>query len=495
MSERIPGARRAKALKAFNYIQDIPASAEEFHNDKKHFVDKILERVIKHAIPDDPDKELLERRMNDPTKSSKPNLSITVLTLNFKQLSRKLGLYFELQYGLIHIITWQKPTKTLSFLVMYTSTCIWPHLVLAFPLLFLLFGIIIPGYLYRHPMPNSKRLIKVQKRGQSFLSFLDGSETSIVEDFLDENTLVDSENLHPLSSSSSDVSEAFTQKATVTVDDVDEPSEEKKNKRKHVKSQVALLVNMRDLQNLTADVLVAIEQAEIFWFQTAGFKDEKLSTLICYVVITATFVVLFLGQFIPWRLVFIFGGWILFIVAHPKTKKHIQKIQAIQKPVTEKVEYEVDQVMKNIERDDIIVDDSPEVRLVEVFEIQMKSALQPNWKFYRYTNTTFDFKNEERLAGKVPHGVNHLSKIVAADDWKFDMGFANNWEIDSDPQDFLYTRSLDKLELFKVGDDASEGWIYDGHLGAAEFALEFRRRRLFRETYRYAKAVRTPKRF
>lgn len=103
----------------------------------------------------------------------------------------------------------KQPTKTISVLILYTAACIWPHLVLAYPLIFVLFGILIPGFVYRHPMRNPD-LIKVKKRGQSLLSFLfESPDTSIVEDLINEDYLrEDAEVASSTYSISEDVSEA-----------------------------------------------------------------------------------------------------------------------------------------------------------------------------------------------------------------------------------------------------------------------------------------------
>ena len=84
---------------------------------------------------------------------------------------------------------------------------------------------------------------------------------------------------------------------------------------------MTLFINMRDLQNLTTDVLNAINGAEKFWYETAGFKDERLSTFMFYGVIAATSIVLeYIGRFIPWRLIFIQSGWAGLIVCHPNSR-------------------------------------------------------------------------------------------------------------------------------------------------------------------------------
>lgn len=504
-------------------MKDLALSAEEELQNKEdnkqgHFVDNFLEKVLKHAIPAD-EQILFEQKLKDPDRNKRPRLSFRILASNFKKLSSKMGGFFEIQYGLIHVITWKKPTKTLSFLVLYTSVCLWPHLVLALPLLFLLFGIMIPGYNHRHPMPTPE-LIKVKKRGQSLLDFFNLSlDSSIFMDLIGDEYREDRFDSDTFSSKSSDTnisSTVFTQQpssASSVSEDSGENGEnlEKKKRAKYAKSQVSLMINMRDLQNLTTDLLNGFQAAETFWFETAGFKDERLSTFMFYGVIVASSIILFLGAYIPWRLIFIQSGWAGIILCHPNSKKYLMtlkknkqiaqiKAQAqkakTEEPVKEETE-ETDKdtgVVKRFERNDIIVDDSPELRTVEVFELQVKSLTKNTWSFYLYSTKVFSHKDHLRIAGKKPTGVNHLSKVAPPPDWKFDVGYENNWIIDNDPEKFLKARAYD-VSKFSFEDVEKDGWFYDAHdvNDSYDMTYQFRRRRLIRVCYRYARPAKKPK--
>ncbi|KAK6202332.1 integral peroxisomal membrane peroxin-domain-containing protein [Scheffersomyces amazonensis] len=481
-------------------VESMPASAEESTKAKvhksHHFVDRIMQKMLKYAIPDNaPEKVLFEQRLSDPEYSSRPGLSIRILLSNFKKLSSRMGGIFALQYGLIHIITWKKPTKTLTFLVGYTAICLWPHIVVAFPAIFLLFGIILPGYLYRHPKPIPD-FIKVKKRGQSLLKFLDDSEdVSIIDDLISDEFMHDHDPnaLKPLLSRSGDDSS----ETASTIDTSSIIDESEKKDKSYISSQVALIINMRDLQNLTTDLLLAFDAAEEFWFKTAGFANERLSTFMFYGAIAATWIILFLGQFIPWRFIFIQTGWAGLILCHPKSKKFIvelnkvQKQRALLKPKSPPKEVGEPQ---EFDRKDIIIDEAPEKKTIEVYELQAKSILHNKWSFYRYSNNIFDLKSKTRVAGKRPSGVDHLAKVLPPKDWKLDLAFANKWQTDTDPKGFLHRRGLES-RLLEVRDDAEEGWIYDKKHEEIEISYEFRRRRLFRECYRYAREPKQPTKY
>ncbi|CUM67910.1 uncharacterized protein PRCAT00005621001 [Priceomyces carsonii] len=476
-------------------------------NKSHHFMDRFMEKLLKHAITDDgPEKDLLEKRIRDPDRTKKPNLSIKILASNFKKLSSRMSEFFVVQYGLIHILTWRKPTKTLSFLVLYTSVCLWPHLVLAYPLLFLLFGVLIPGYLHRHPMKNPE-LIKVKRRGQSLLSFLNESpDQSIISDILNDDYDRDSdtESLRPLNSRSSDGStSAFTQppaSASSISNSDNAESSQKKDRSKYVKSQMTLAMNMRDLQNLTTDVLSSLDAADKFWYDTAGFKDERLSTFIFYGLILATSAILLVGYYVPWRLIFIQSGWVGITLCHPKSKKYLvgfsKTRKGKKKGKLEVVEDKLKKEEKRFDRRDIIIDDPPEIRFVEVFEIELKSILNSSWTLFCFSNSIYDPKDHIRCSGKRPKGVDHLSKILPPSDWRFDFAYANKWKIDFQPKIFLHQRLLDMNSSLRVYENESDGWIYDDldYVKSNDTVYEFRRRRLSRECYRYSRAAKEPKR-
>ena len=509
------------------HIASMPESAED--NESKasstqsHFADRMIEKLLRSTLPEDiPEREVFEKRLRDPERNKRPGLSIGTLASNVKKLASKMTNFFALQYALIYIVTWKQPTKTLSVLVLYTAACLWPHLIVAYPLIFLLFGVLIPGYVHRHP-PRRLDLIKVKKRGQSLLSFFNSSsDSSIVEDMVDEDYLREdaevASSAYSISDEASEVTISSVQVSSNEANSSKDPKEKKETAR-HRKSNLDLLINLRDFQNLTSDLIKGMDKGEQFYFETAGFKDERLSTFIFYGVLLATFATLFLGQFIPWRAIFIQSGWVGLILCHPKAKKYLVDMSNTRKARARKAKEEaelsqdselqvsdelqtksssfIDDLLndgKKFDRDDIIVDDAPEVRIVEVFQLQIKSILKNNWSFYRYATTMYDTENKTRVSGKRPQGVEYLSEVLPPHDWKFDMGFVNKWVLDTNPKAFIEERNL-KPDLFIVKDNEEEGWIYDNMEGVVhlEIVYEFRRRRLYRECYRYARPHKRPK--
>lgn len=496
-------------------VREMALSAEEHaaRQEPSHFMDRFMEKLISHTVPkDEPDYQEINSRIKDPSRKSKDPLSIRKLSSNMKRLSSKMGAFFKLQYGVIHVITWKQPTKTISVLVLYTAICMWPHLVVALPLLVLLFGIIVPAYLHRHPM-DIPELVKVKRRGQSLLQYFNQSEDqSVVMDFMDEhsNQFSDSDLIQSTLTQSSEYSRATSTTTTNTTGSHSAAAQKgldvadsvtSGSLSKFVKSQVSTFMNMRDLQNLTTDLLNGIDRAEKVATDIVGFKNERLTTFIFYIVTFVTSIVLFVGRWIPWRIIFIQAGWIGMIICHPNAKKYIQALKKQKRSAPPPEEDEGEETEdeseekppkklphETFDRPDIIVDDAPQVRVVEIYELQMRNVLKHEWKLYGYSKRLFDFKDKVRVSGKKPHGVDSIAKIQPPKDWKFDFGFASNWIIDKNPKEFLRDRAVDQSHL-KIKEGENEGWVYDKLPPEQDSTIEFRRRRLYRECFRYARPV------
>lgn len=466
-----------------------------------HFVDRFMERLIKHAIPmDSIEKDILEKRLHDKERANKPKLSIKILASNFKTLSTKISVVFLVQYGLIRIITWKHPTKTLTALILYTALCIRPHFILIYPLLFFFMGVIIPAYLDKHPM-KTPELIKVKKRGQSFFNYLNDSEdVSIADDLLTDTNHSDigADSLYPVNSINSE-SSLYTPGLPPPI--VGEKEVKVSKKERYAKSQVVLLMNMRDLQNLTTDLLQAMDDLEKFLTETAAFKNEKLTTFMSYGIILAILGIMFFGCYIPWRFIFISSAWLILTLCHPNAKKYIEDLKTAKKVNAfaneEKKKEDVKQNIQKIknkkanqvpfDRSDIIISETKATRIVEIFELQVKNMVSNEWEFYMYSNTLFDYHNPERISGRKPKGVSKLENVTPPSTWKFESSSTEDWNIDKNPTVLFEKRSLNTSNTLSILENEENGWIYDNEDESKNWDNEytFRRRRIFRNCFRY----------
>lgn len=482
------------------------------------FIERLVEKTVTNRSTEN--QNLHERAIDQSRKDKKP-LSIMLLASNLKRMSLKMRSFFEFQYGVIHILTWKNQLKTLFSLVLYTCICLWPHLAMCFPFLFLLFGVILPNYLKRHPLPVIE-ILPVKKRGQSFFLFLSGTQnSSLLTDLLS----ADSHHLEQITLASSN---------QLSVDYVEPSASDplefrshsgiipnvtenllKKDSSKVVTSQLSFLMNMRDLQDLTSNVLEAIEDTENMATDLLSFKNERISTAIFYVLIVLTLIVFFLGQFIPWRLFFIFAGWVILGAFHPGLKDAVTAIKKVKEgamknstlssggdnskeannsansenPHVVVPEPRRTPVPSFYEFSSIIVDGDPETKIAEIYELQTKDIFKHEWTLFGYSKRIYDWKDPVRISRKLPQSVDHLQKVLPPTEWKYDFGYASNWFIDTDPASLIKERRLDKRHLRIRDHDAEQGWIYDDIPVEQDNVKEFRRRRIYRTCYRYARPV------
>lgn len=421
-------------------------SDSSVNGSSEHFIDRLLEKLLVHAIPRK-EREVLSMKLHDPVRTKKPNLSIRIMLKNFRKLSSKMNGLFALQYGIIHLLSWRNPAVTLTLLLIYTSICIYPHLVLVYPLLYILFGQMVPSYTHRHPLKLAE-LRAMKPNGKSVLDFL--------------STSPDSPSL---------LKDALGDPEPETVLDADLKSDP--TSAKSLKNQMELLINMRDLQNLTSEVIILLDRLERFWYGTAGFTDERVSTSLFLFLLQMVIVILVFGVYIPWRPIFILLGWALVAACHPKASEILKKINEVQlKPQRKKM----DKSIQKSEIKDIILDEPPVLKDVEIFELEEQGWTPSQWTPYCFTDEVFD--KLARQLGKPPVGCSTLDDVLPPATWKFKE--EKSWEVDKDCESFE-----GRSDMRLLGED---GWLYDmenGELG------RWRRRRWVRTCYRYA---RPPKR-
>ncbi|ODV94504.1 hypothetical protein PACTADRAFT_35303 [Pachysolen tannophilus NRRL Y-2460] len=455
-----------------------------------HFTDILLDKFISNIIPKN---NKSKRKL--PKNDNKPNFSIRIVAKNFKNLSSRLDILYKLQSGITQIVTWSRPTATLTALVIYTSICCYPYLILVYPLLAVIYGAIIPNYLYRHPI-NKSPIIPVKKRGQAVFDFLLVSQKSHKankdNNFQSPKPSVNEATDDLLSPVSSERQNSQNQRqAETTKEESEEPTSSKVNSTsKKLKKQMKLLRNMRDLQNMSTDVISTYDQVEDFFYVTAGFEDEKSSTELFFNFLKMIFCVLFFGAFIPWRLIFIAVGWSLVIICHPKTMKTIDKVIKLYFPQNTIIPHRLPPKLppRIIENKSIILDESPEIREVEIFELEEQGLTPLQWNPYCFTTEIFDPNCELRASQQIPEGSSMIAEILPpVENWEFDS--EKNWELDKDNL-WVTDREIKDVKI-----SSDDGWVYDIEKREEDgFIGRWRRRRWVRDCYRYARPPRKPSR-
>ena len=132
----------------------------------------IMEQVLPSDVEGDGDskKDRRSRQYVDRPSFSLPMMSTNFRRFNARYYSSRLfhrwqtlkyiriGVVFVFQNRLIRLFTWTTPTHTLSFLALYTLICLQPTLIPVVPLALILFFVMIPSFLARHPPPPTSAL-------------------------------------------------------------------------------------------------------------------------------------------------------------------------------------------------------------------------------------------------------------------------------------------------------------------------------------------------
>lgn len=450
---------------------------------RDHFIDSLIEKLVAHALPSK-DKGVLQEQLDDRNKA--PNLSIRLTIHNFKKLSAKLDLLFQLEYGLKHVLEWKYPVITLLVLMAYTSVCFYPHLVLVYPLLYVTFGIMGSNFLSRHPIdgpllvPTSKRdgdvmfgwLHAVEPKRRAALKARKKPEKKLAPPPLPPREPSPGvPNLPPRDSESlpDDLKTKAAQALDETSDFDDDllmEEDEKIIETSRLKSHMQLLINMRDLQNLTSDLISLIDQVEKFWYGKAAFVDERESTQLFINLLLLTILLLIFGAYIPWSWIFAVSGWLAVAFSHPEVKSYVETFQKKRKVKVGKV--------KSPSKS-IVIDEAPTVREVEVFELEERGLTAHQFKTMGFASDLFGPNSSLRAHQKKPLLMTCLKEVYppkgwrfcADSEWKLDRG---HWLDDDDPS----------LRL-----NEEDNWCYDD-------GREYRRRRWIRICYRYSKPPNQP---
>lgn len=176
---------------------------------------------------------------------------------------------------------------------------------------------------------------------------------------------------------------------------------------------------------MTTNTLHLTDSINKFINETAAFKDEKKTTILFLKCISGYIILKIISPWVNWRLLFSSLIWMLFLSFHPKLRPRLRQMRSKfqRNPFPEKETSD-----KPSKPDNIIIDPSPLMREIELFEIHRKGLIPGEWKFFMYSTNVFDYNDECRKAQKPPPGVKELDDVKPPKTWEFDTN--SKWEID-----------------------------------------------------------------
>lgn len=353
------------------------------------FLDKLISRLVPEPLP------AREHILPDVVDQQ---ISVALLASNVHKLSEKMENVFEFQDTIVRVLTWRQPSQMILILLLFTKICYNPMYLILLPLLYLSLGVIVKQYNTKYSEGTHSRQSHRGKIGKSLFNDLFKNDPSYNTNGNDSNTT---------------------------------PQE--------ITHGMQVVLNLRDFQNLTTSQLHMMDTFSHFLNETAAFKDERTTTLLVVGLLFSCIAFKALSPFINWSLLCSGTMWIGAIMTHPKLLPRLKQLCSSHSQVKQKQKQE--ESSTSVMKYDVILDQQPSARYVEIFEIYRQGLIPTTWKFFIYSTSLFNLTDEYRRAQTPPPGVKDLSQVHAPDQWLFDPN--SKWEIDNNIGDWASDRNLD----------------------------------------------------
>jgi len=289
------------------------------------------------------------------------------------------------------LFAWKTPTHTLSFLAVYTFCCLNPSLIATLPVACATLFVMTPAFLVRHPPPSTNELLDAGRESQQ-----------------------------------------------IPITPVPELSKD-------------FFRNLRDLQNSMDDFSVAHDKVVALIAPLANFADEGLSTAVFLFSFLACSVMLVACSLVPWRGIFLLGGWAATCSLHPWAAELISS-PSLRAQLKQHKQDALDQLQNWVESD-IVLDEAPEVREVEIFELQHQRN-GGAWDAWVFSTTPYDALSPRRVAGDRPRGARYFEEVLPPKGWRW---LDKKWNLDPLSQEWVEERMITFVEIETDGDR----WVYD----------------------------------
>ncbi|KAK6841766.1 hypothetical protein PG987_002626 [Apiospora arundinis] len=370
--------------------------------DKANIQDLLVEKVLAQVLQDGgafaPD-DAAKRGGGGPSGAERPNFNLPTMSNNFRRFNSRIGVVFVFQARAIRLLSWRHPTHTLSFLAVFTFVCLDPSLLPLLPLAILLVGVMIPYFVTRHPAAPFS-LTSDQAIGYSPYG-------------------------PPLAPAR-------------TVKPVKELSRD-------------FFRNMRDLQNSMEDFSQLHDAVVTMLVPRLNFSDEALSSAIFIFMFAACLLLSVASNTLPWRFIFLIGGWAVTIMGHPAVQNQLQGTHGKQlKANEEKARTWVEKFVEG----DVILDSAPETREVEIFELQRLSGPDGEWEAWLFSASPYDPLSAARIAGERPTGTRFFEDVQPPQGWEWS---EKKWALDLWSREWVEERIITGVEVETEG----ERWVYD----------------------------------
>ncbi|MCJ1237542.1 hypothetical protein MMC14_005528 [Varicellaria rhodocarpa] len=403
-----------------NKLQHVTGSSsgtESGHSLQDRLFAKILQQVVPADDPGDEGEDITDIRST--RYINRPGFSLPLMTNNFRRFNARVGVAFVFQNRLIRLFTWRTPSQTLSFLMIYTFVCLNPYLLPLIPLVLTLFFLLVPAYLSRHPPPP----------------------TSNPSYSISGPPIAPARTIRPASEMSKD-----------------------------------FFRNMRDLQNIMDDFSTVHDYLIAVITPYTNFSNEPFSSALFLFLFAATCLLFIVSHLLPWRFIALILGWTAIAFGHPAIQAAF--FQSVYKdhvfPASSTAQSWLDAWIAS----DVVLDAPPEMREVEIFELQRRvgslsvSDFSPNddYESWIFSPIAWEPLAPGRIAGERVKGTRFFEDVQPPGGWEWE---SKKWELDLGAKEWVEERIVSGVEVEVEG----ERWVYD-------IEGEWRRRRWVRTVRR-----------
>ena len=214
--------------------------------------------------------------------------------------------------------------------------------------------------------------------------------------------------------------------------------------------------NMRDLQNSMEDFSRLHDSLIALITPYTNFSNEAISSTL-FLALAALACFLFVSaNRLPWRAIFLVGGWAVTLSGHPNAQSFIVSVQG--KPKLKEREAEAQNLVSKWIASDIALDADPEKREVEIFELQHRDPLPSvppsEWEPWLFTPSPYDPMSPSRIAGERPKGTRFFEDVRPPLGWRW---ADKKWNLDLLSREWVDERIITAVEVETEG----ERWVYD----------------------------------
>ena len=390
---------------------------------------KLLQQLLPAEEPDSDGETVTNGGSSNFVK--RPAFSIPLMTNNFRRFNARIGIVFVFQNRLERLFTWRTSSHTLSFLSVYTFVCLNPHLLAVIPLATMLLFVMVPAFLTRHPPPPNS-----------------ASSSSTPQDYSYHGpALAPPRTIKPASETSKD-----------------------------------FFRNMRDLQNSMADFAVLHDALIKLIAPPTNFSNEILSSALYFYLAIATAMLFIAAGLLPWKWIILTSGYSVVLAGHPTVQEWLHRArkqfnaQVAKPPSTGKQSFfgvPIPQSLSAIPHflyslSAITLDSAPEVREVEIFELQHRPLIPPGsssndeWTTRVFTPLPYDPLSPARISGDRPRGARFFEDVQPPEGWSW---HSKKWELDLEAREWVSERLITGVEFdvsaSGIGGEEFGGWVWD----------------------------------